>query len=139
MGVGPDARHQLAPADHFTGALNQGDQDVESPTAETNALVALEQQTLLWNQAKGAKRDRALARGSGDLNQFASPYRNQLGEAARGSPRRHRQPARHSPKREWAACFRRPEQFPLTGAASAMGGANSDGERIPFCPSTYQR
>src|SRR3974377_2001732 len=64
MGVGPDARHQLGPADHFTGALNQGDQDVESPTAETNALVALEQQTLLWNQAKGAKRDRALARGN---------------------------------------------------------------------------
>jgi hypothetical protein len=46
MGVGPDARHQLGPADHFTGALNQGDQDVESATAETNGLVPFKQQPL---------------------------------------------------------------------------------------------
>ena len=83
MRVGPDARHQLVPADNFARMLDQDDQHIERAAAKTNRSVALQQQPLLWNQAKGAKRDRALARGSGDLNQFASPYRNQLDEAAR--------------------------------------------------------
>ena len=40
MDIGPDAGHQLVPADQLAGALNQGGQDIESAAAETNRLVA---------------------------------------------------------------------------------------------------
>jgi hypothetical protein len=56
--VGPDPRHQLVLADHFAGALDEGNQDIESAASDANGLVALEQEPLSREQPEGAKRDR---------------------------------------------------------------------------------
>ena len=48
MGIGPDPRHQLVPADNFARMLDQGDQHIERAATETNRFVALQQQSLCW-------------------------------------------------------------------------------------------
>jgi hypothetical protein len=53
--IGPDAIHQLAPADHVTGALGEGDQDVEGTTSKTDGFAPLEQQPLCDLQPEGPK------------------------------------------------------------------------------------
>jgi hypothetical protein len=59
-GVRPDAGHQLVLADHLARVLDQGDQNIQGAAAETNGLVALEQQPSIREKAEGAKRDCSL-------------------------------------------------------------------------------
>jgi hypothetical protein len=70
MGVGPDSRHQLVPADDFPRMLDQGDQHIERAAAKTNRLVTLRQQPLGRKQAVRAERDSTLTRVRNEISHF---------------------------------------------------------------------
>jgi hypothetical protein len=54
------ARHEFLLTDQLSGSLDQSDEDVESPAAEPNRLLAVQQEPSRREQAEGPERDRVL-------------------------------------------------------------------------------
>jgi hypothetical protein len=55
--MGPDFCDQLALADQLTGTFGKSDQEIESTIADTDGLVAFEQQSSCWEQPEVTKGD----------------------------------------------------------------------------------
>jgi hypothetical protein len=50
--IRPHPRHQLVLADQFAGMLDEHDEDLQGPAADTECLPAFEQQTPIWMEVK---------------------------------------------------------------------------------------
>jgi hypothetical protein len=59
--VRPDPRDQLFLADQFTGALDQGEKNLESAASQNNRPLALPQYPLDREQPKGSERQHVSA------------------------------------------------------------------------------
>lgn len=69
----PDARHEFVLGDQLTRTLDEGDQNLQCSTAETESLVAVQQQPLRRKQTVAAEGDRALGRSGGPISQLNPP------------------------------------------------------------------
>jgi hypothetical protein len=55
--IGPNASHQILPADQLSVVFKQRNQDLQSATSERHRLIAFQQQKLRRKQTKGSEQN----------------------------------------------------------------------------------